>query len=408
MDQNPKQTVGFPPKSGPFDDLRVLDLTRVLAGPYATMILGDLGAEIIKVEQPEIGDEARGFGPFQNDFSLYFMSVNRGKKSITLNLKTDQGQQIFHDLLAKCDVLVENFRAGTMAKLGLGYDQLREKYPGLIYAACSGFGQTGPYANRGAYDMIIQAMGGILSITGEPDQPPVRVGTSIGDITSALFTTIGVLSALHHRQKTGKGQLVDVGMLDCQVSILENALVRYFSSGEVPKPLGRRHPAITPFEVFESKDGYVVIAIGNDQLWQRFCQHVDRSDLVDDPRFKNNSSRTNNHSELRAIMNKVLSQKDTVRWVEELAKIGVPCGPVNTIDKVVEDPQIRARDMIVDLSTQFAGKVQIPGIPVKLSQTPGQVDEPAPMLGQHTEEVLANLLGIPKTEIHNLQKLGII
>ena len=201
MDQNPKQTVGFPPKSGPFDDLRVLDLTRVLAGPYATMILGDLGAEIIKVEQPEIGDEARGFGPFQNDFSLYFMSVNRGKKSITLNLKTDQGQQIFHDLLAKCDVLVENFRAGTMAKLGLGYDQLREKYPGLIYAACSGFGQTGPYANRGAYDMIIQAMGGILSITGEPDQPPVRVGTSIGDITSALFTTIGVLSALHHRQK---------------------------------------------------------------------------------------------------------------------------------------------------------------------------------------------------------------
>ncbi len=408
MDQNPKQTVGFPPKSGPFDDLRVLDLTRVLAGPYATMILGDLGAEIIKVEQPEIGDEARGFGPFQNDFSLYFMSVNRGKKSITLNLKTDQGQQIFHDLLAKCDVLVENFRAGTMAKLGLGYDQLREKYPRLIYAACSGFGQTGPYANRGAYDMIIQAMGGILSITGEPDQPPVRVGTSIGDITSALFTTIGILSALHHRQKTGKGQLVDVGMLDCQVSILENALVRYFSSGEVPKPLGRRPPAITPFEVFESKDGYVVIAIGNDQLWQRFCQHVDRSDLVDDPRFKNNSSRTNNHSELRAIMNKVLSQKDTARWVEELAKIGVPCGPVNTIDKVVEDPQIRARDMIVDLSTQFAGKVQIPGIPVKLSQTPGQVDEPAPMLGQHTEEVLANLLGIPKTEIHNLQKLGII
>ena len=408
MDQNPKQTVGFPSKSGPFDDLRVLDLTRVLAGPYATMILGDLGAEIIKVEQPEIGDEARGFGPFQNDFSLYFMSVNRGKKSITLNLKTDQGQQIFHDLLAKCDVLVENFRAGTMAKLGLGYDQLREKYPRLIYAACSGFGQTGPYANRGAYDMIIQAMGGILSITGEPDQPPVRVGTSIGDITSALFTTIGILSALHHRQKTGKGQLVDVGMLDCQVSILENALVRYFSSGEVPKPLGRRHPAITPFEVFESKDGYVVIAIGNDQLWQRFCQHVDRSDLVDDPRFKNNASRTNNHSELRAIMNKVLSQKDTARWVEELAKIGVPCGPVNTIDKVVEDPQIRARDMIVDLSTHFAGKVQIPGIPVKLSQTPGQVDEPAPMLGQHTEEVLANLLGIPKTEIHNLQKLGII
>ncbi len=408
MDPALRQAVDLSTKSGPFSGLRILDLTRVLAGPYATMILGDLGAEIIKVEQPGLGDEARGFGPFQNDFSLYFMSINRGKKSITLDLKTEQGQQIFHNLLAKCDVLIENFRAGTMTKLGLGYDQLKEKYPELIYAACSGFGQTGPYSDRGAYDMIIQAMGGILSITGEPGQPPVRVGTSIGDITSALFTTIGVLSALHYRQKTGKGQLVDVGMLDCQVAILENALVRYFSSGEVPQPLGRRHPAITPFEALKSKDGYVVIAIGNDQLWQKFCQYVERSDLTDDPRFKTNALRTDNHAQLQPIMNQILGQKSTTEWVEELAKVGVPCGPVNTIDKVVEDPQIGAREMIVDLATQVAGQVQIPGIPIKLSQTPGQVDTPAPMLGQHTEEVLINLLEISKAEIERLQQLGVV
>ena len=408
MDPALRQAVDFSTKSGPFSGLRILDLTRVLAGPYATMILGDLGAEIIKVEQPGLGDEARGFGPFQNDFSLYFMSINRGKKSITLDLKTEQGQQIFHNLLDKCDVLIENFRAGTMTKLGLGYDQLKEKYPELIYAACSGFGQTGPYSDRGAYDMIIQAMGGILSITGEPGQPPVRVGTSIGDITSALFTTIGVLSALHYRQKTGKGQLVDVGMLDCQVAILENALVRYFSSGEVPQPLGRRHPAITPFEALKSKDGYVVIAIGNDQLWQKFCQYVERSDLTDDPRFKTNALRTDNHAQLQPIMNQILGQKSTTEWVKELAKVGVPCGPVNTIDKVVEDPQIGAREMIVDLATQVAGQVQIPGIPIKLSQTPGQVDTPAPMLGQHTEEVLINLLEISKAEIERLQQLGVV
>ena len=288
--------------AGPLEGIRVLDLTRILAGPYATMILRDLGAEVIKIEQPETGDEARDFGPFKNDFSLYFMSVNRGKKSVTLNLKSPRGKELFLELVKGSDILVENFRPGTMEKLGLDYESLKKHHPSLLYAACSGFGQTGPYAMRGAYDMIIQGMGGIISITGEPDRPPVRVGTSIGDITSALFTTIGILSALRHRDQTGEGQLIDVGMLDCQVAILENAMVRYFSNGDIPRPLGRRHPAITPFEVFESADGYVVIAIGNNELWRKFCEHVGRPELIDDERFHTNALRTENHESLFPIL----------------------------------------------------------------------------------------------------------
>ena len=395
-------------KYGPLSGLRVLDLTRVLAGPYTTMLLGDLGAEVIKVEQPNTGDEARGFGPFQNDFSLYFFSVNRGKKSLTLNLKAPAGKQIFHRLVSRSDILVENFRAGTMKKLGLDYEQLKETYPSLIYAACSGFGQTGPYATRGAYDMIIQGMGGILSITGEPDQPPVRVGTSIGDITAALFTTIGILSAVHHRQNTGQGQLVDVGMLDCQVAILENALTRYFSTGQIPQPLGRRHPAITPFEVFSSQDSYVVIAIGNDQLWAKFCQCVERADLIDDQRFCTNALRTENHDQLQPIMNQILSRQPTAEWVESLTRIGVPCGPMNTIDKVASDPQVQAREMIVNLESEIAGNASVPGLPIKLSETPGRVEVPAPALGEHTKEILETLLGISGTEIDQLQQSGVI
>ena len=291
---------------GPLDGIKVLDLTRVLAGPYATMLLGDLGAEVIKIEQPGTGDESRNFGPFKNGFSLYFMSVNRGKQSVTLNLKTEHGQAIFKQLLEQTDILVENFRPGTMQKLGLDYDTLKVEHPSLIYAACSGFGQTGPYAQQGAYDMIIQGMGGIISITGEPDGPPVRVGTSISDITAALFTTIGVLSALHHRNRTGSGQFVDVAMLDSLVAVLENAVVRYFATGEAPKPLGARHPAITPFEAFASADGHVIIALGNDTLWAKFCEHVNRKELISDERFRSNADRTENHGELFPILSQRL------------------------------------------------------------------------------------------------------
>lgn len=394
--------------AGPLEGIRVLDLTRILAGPYATMILRDLGAEVIKIEQPGTGDEARDFGPFKNNFSLYFMSVNRGKKSVTLNLKSPRGKELFLELVKGSDILVENFRPGTMEKLGLDYESLKKHHPSLLYAACSGFGQTGPYAMRGAYDMIIQGMGGIISITGEPDRPPVRVGTSIGDITSALFTTIGILSALRHRDQTGEGQLIDVGMLDCQVAILENAMVRYFSTGDIPRPLGRRHPAITPFEIFESADGYVVIAIGNNELWRKFCEHVDRPELIDDERFHTNALRTENHESLFPILADIMCRRTTDAWVEGLEAIGVPCGPVNTVDKVANDPQVLARDMIAEVEHDTTGTVQIPGIPIKLSKTPGQINAPAPNLGEHTSDVLTDLLKLGAEEVNQLKQDGVI
>jgi len=394
--------------ASPLNGIKVLDLTRVLAGPYATMLLGDLGAEVIKIEQPGTGDESRNFGPFKNGFSLYFMSVNRGKRSVTLNLKTERGRAIFKQLLDQTDMLVENFRPGTMEKLGLDYGTLKSEYPSLIYAACSGFGQTGPYAQQGAYDMIIQGMGGIISITGEPDGPPVRVGTSISDITAALFTTIGILSALHHRNQTGKGQFVDVAMLDSLVAVLENAVVRYFATGEAPKPLGARHPAITPFEAFASADGHVIIALGNDTLWSKFCKHVGRQELISDKRFRTNADRTENHEQLFPILSEIMSQRTTDDWIDALGTIGVPCGPINAMDKVVTHPQVHAREMITRVAHQITGEVEVPGVPIKLSETPGSVDAPAPSLGEHTTEVLTGLLGIPPAEIAELKQDGVI
>ena len=394
--------------AGPLDGMKVLDLTRVLAGPYATMLLGDLGAEVIKIEQPGTGDESRNFGPFKNGFSLYFMSVNRGKQSVTLNLKTERGQAIFKQLLKQTDILVENFRPGTMQKLGLDYDTLKGEHPSLIYAACSGFGQTGPYAQQGAYDMIIQGMGGIISITGEPDGPPVRVGTSISDITAALFTTIGVLSALHHRNRTGSGQFVDVAMLDSLVAVLENAVVRYFATGEAPKPLGARHPAITPFEAFASADGHVIIALGNDTLWAKFCEHVDRHELISDERFRTNADRTENHSELFPILSEIMSQRPTDDWIDALGAIGVPCGPINAMDKVVSHPQVQAREMITRIAHDITGEVEVPGVPIKLSETPGNVEVPAPSLGEHTTKVLTDLLKMSADEVEQLRRDGVI
>ena len=394
--------------ASPLNGIKVLDLTRVLAGPYATMLLGDLGAEVIKIEQPGTGDESRNFGPFKNGFSLYFMSVNRGKRSVTLNLKTERGRAIFKRLLDQTDILVENFRPGTMEKLGLDYGALKSEYPSLIYAACSGFGQTGPYAQQGAYDMIIQGMGGIISITGEPDGPPVRVGTSISDITAALFTTIGILSALHHRNQTGKGQFVDVAMLDSLVAVLENAVVRYFATGEAPKPLGARHPAITPFEAFASADGHVIIALGNDTLWAKFCEHVGRQALISDKRFQTNADRTENHDQLFPILSEIMSQRATDDWIDALGNIGVPCGPINAMDKVVTHPQVEAREMITRVAHHITGEVEVPGIPIKLSETPGSVDAPAPSLGEHTTEVLTGLLELSLDEINTLKQDGII
>ncbi len=393
---------------GLLEGVRVVDLTRVLAGPYASMILGDLGAEVLKVELPGQGDEARGFGPFQNGESAYFTSINRGKKSVSIDLRKAAGQQLVKRLAEKSDVLIENFRPGSMKRFGLDYETLQQQCPRLVYASVSGFGQTGPYAGRPAYDVIIQAMGGIASITGSPGGAPVRVGSSIGDLSAALFGVIGILAALNRAHKTGRGQQVDISMLDCQVALLENAIARYYVAGEVPGPLGSRHPAITPFQFFAAQDGYVVIAAGNDNLWKKLCATVGMPELVGDPRFKDNALRTENQAELEKLLSAALKEKTVAAWEEALGRAGVPCGPIHNIEQVVENPQIRARQMIAELVHPIAGPQAMPNSPLKFSQTPIELQQPAPMLGQHTGEVLEGLLGLSAEELEELGREGVI
>lgn len=392
----------------PLDKIVVLDLTRVLAGPYVSMMLADFGADVIKIEPPEVGDDSRAFGPFIGQESAYFMSLNRGKRSMTLNLKEPAAVEIVRKLVAKADVVLENYRPGTMEKFGIGYEALRQINPGIIYAACSGFGHTGPYSDRPAYDVIVQGMGGIMSITGQENGEPTRVGASIGDITAGLFTAIGVLMALYHRSVTGQGQKVDVAMLDSQIAILENAVARYLVSGVIPTPIGNRHPSITPFEAFKARDGYVIIAVGNDRLWDKFCHLIERPELVQDPRFLSNADRTNHQKELKELLDQVFPQKTTGEWLELLDNAGIPSGPINTVDQVIHHPQIIARDMLVSVDHPAAGPMQMAGVPIKLSETPGSVDKPAPLLGQHTEAILKQMLGLSDEDIVALRQQKII
>lgn len=377
----------------PLEGIRVLDLSRVLAGPYSTMILADMGAEIIKIERPGEGDDARAYAPFVGEESAYFMSVNRGKKSVALDFKEPEDMEIFWELVKKSDIIVENFRPGTMEKLGMGYEDIKKINPRIIYAGISGFGHTGPYKNRAAYDMLAQAMGGIMSVTGEPGSPPVRVGASVGDITAALFGTIGILTALHVRNMTGEGQKVDVSMLDSQVALLENAVARYGVTGKVPGPIGTRHAVIAPFQGFPTKDYYVIIPCGNDVLWDKLCRVLGIEQYRADPRFKTNKARVENVDELEKIISSVTKMKTTNEWVKLLDDVGHPVGVINTIDKVVNDPQVLAREMIVEVEHPAAGKTKIAGNPIKLSATPIEIKDPAPLLGEHTKWVLQQILG---------------
>lgn len=390
------------------DNIKVLDLTRVLAGPYATMLLADLGADVIKIEMPNTGDDSRGFGPYINNESAYFMSINRNKKSMTLNLKNESGKKIFLELVKETDVLVENFRPGTMEKLGLGYDYLITLNPKLIYAAASGYGHTGPYSQRAAYDAVVQAMGGIMSITGEKNGKPTRVGSSIGDISAGMFTVIGILSALISRNTTGKGQMVDVAMLDCQVAMLENAIARYFVTGKIPRPYGNRHTSIVPFEAFETSDGEIMVAAGNNALWKKLCNTLGCHELIDDKRFKDNLDRNENYDELRQLLVPCFLAKTTKDWLDIFDKEGIPNGPINTIDKVVEDIQVLSRNMIVEVQHPTAGSFKMPGIPIKLSETPGKIRTPSPTLGQHTYEILKEHLGLDNMTIEKLAEEGAI
>ncbi|MDF1553546.1 MAG: CaiB/BaiF CoA-transferase family protein [Deferrisomatales bacterium] len=392
----------------PLAGLHVLDLTRVLAGPYCTMVLADLGAEVIKLEVPGRGDDSRHFGPFVGSESAYFMSLNRNKRSITLDLKTARGKELFLELLPRFDVLVENYRGGAMEKLGLGYGRLKEVHPRLIYAAVSGFGHTGPYREKPAYDVVVQGMGGLMSITGQPDGPPTRVGASMGDITAGLFTVIGILAALRKRELTGVGDKVDVSMLDSQVAILENAIARYQVTGEPPRRIGNRHPSITPFTSLPTTDGYVIVAIGNDKLWEVFCRLVDREELIGDGRFRTNQDRTENWEALEPILVEIFAAKGTQQWLAVLEPAGIPCGPINTVDQVLADPQVRARGMVVEMQHPVAGRLEMAGSPVKLANSESQAPHPSPLLGQHTEEVLREVLGLDDGQIAALRAGGVV
>ena len=375
--------------NGPLKDLLVVDLTRVLVGPYCTMILSDLGARVIKIEAPEIGDDSRKFGPFVKDHSAYFMSLNRGKESIALNLKNEDDKKIFEKILAKADILVENFKPGTLEKWGFGWKQVSKKYPKLIYASASGFGQTGPLKELPAYDMVVQGMGGLMSVTGQPNSEPTRVGTSIGDITAGLFTAIGINAALYDRQKTGKGMYIDVSMLDCQIAILENAIARYLSKNEIPKPMGSSHPSIAPFEAFKTKDSYIIIAAGNDKLFENLCNALDLKDLIMDEKYKSNSSRSENMNELKKILEQKLINKTTNEWVKNLESLKIPCGPIFNIKEAVENPQVEARNMIVKAYHKVIGDFKLAGNPIKMStykdeKTRGDI----PDLDEHREKIM--------------------
>lgn len=396
-------------KQKALEGIRVLDLTRVLAGPYASMVLGDLGAEIIKIETPDGGDDARGFGPFLNGESVYFISINRNKKSLALNLKKEEGKDVFRKMVKEADVVLENYRPGTMEKLGLGYEALKEINPRIIYASSSGFGHTGPFSSKAAYDLTVQGLGGIMSLTSlQEGGPPTRVGASVGDITAGLFTVIGILSALQHRSCTGEGEKVDVAMLDCQVAILENAIARYAVTGTPPKATGNRHPSITPFAVFKAQDDYIVVAAGNDQLWRKWCTVVGRAELAEDSRFATNMLRTDHWTELEPIMQEVMEQRTVDEWLGIFEAAGIPSSGINDVEKVVQHPQVLAREMIVHQEHPVAGRVMMPGIPIKLSTAPGSIDLPAPGLGEHTETVLQEILGYTGEEIEQLRSAGVI
>ncbi len=392
----------------PLEGLVILDLTRVLAGPFATMMLSDMGARVIKVENPAGGDDSRAFAPMLNGESAYFMSINRGKESVAINLKDPKGKELLLELVKKVDVLVENFKPGTMDKLGLGYEVLSQVNPRLIYAASSGFGQYGPYSHLPAYDLIIQGMGGLQSITGPDPEHPTKVGSSMADILAGIFTVIGILAALRAREVTGLGQMVDVAMLDCLVATLENAIARYVVTGSVPRPAGNDHPSIAPFATFESADGFVNIAAGNDSLWRKLCDALGIGELAEDSRFLTNSDRLANWPELKAIINEHTRTKPTDHWVKVLREAQVPCGPINTVDRVMADPHVLARDMIVSLVHPVAGELKVPGVPIKFSKTPGEIKGPAPLLGQHTRSVLQEMLGLDQEVIDELKEKGAI
>lgn len=374
------------------DGIKVLDLSRTLAGPYSSMLLGDMGADIIKVEQPETGDESRRFTPPSwNGESCYYLSSNRNKRSITIDLKTDEGREIIYKLAKESDVLIENFRTGALDKLGLGYEQIKEINPRLIYCSISGFGRTGPEKNRAGYDLLLQGYGGLMSITGEQGRTPVKAGMSIVDLTTGMFAAYGILTALIARGKTEKGQFIDVSLLDGQISLLNHMATGYFATGKPAGRMGSAHPTIVPYQAFSSKDQDVILAVANNGLWEKCCRAMGWDDLLEDSRFSTNADRVSNRSTLIPMISERLSQLESQEIFDRLDAVGVPCGPIHTIDQVVNHPQVKAREMILEVEHPNVSNLKMPGFPVKLSETPASLKKYPPLLGEHTDEILSEL-----------------
>jgi crotonobetainyl-CoA:carnitine CoA-transferase CaiB-like acyl-CoA transferase len=400
--------MGTPPAAGPLAGIRVLDLTRALSGPFATMVLGDLGADVIKVEDVWHGDDTRRWGPpFQGDDAAYFLSVNRNKRGLAVNLKTPEGRDLARQLALASDIVMENFRPGTAARLGLGYDELARQNPRLIYASISGYGQTGPHAHLPGYDAVAQAVSGIMSVTGEPDGEPVRQGTSLADVGAGMWALIGILAALHAREATGRGQLVDVSLVDGQVAWLSYVAGKYFATGVTPGRHGSAHENLVPYQVLPTADAPLMVAVGSDSIWRRFAEATGLAELADDPRYATNPDRVRHRDTLIPRITQALSTRGCAEWTEVLGQAGVPAGPVNTVPAALEDPQVIAREMVTEIEHPVAGSLKMLGSPIKLSAQPAAVRRPPPTLGQHTGEILAEA-GFTPAQIAELRAAGVV
>jgi len=399
--------------AGPLSHIRVLELSRVLAGPWSAQTLADLGADVIKVERPGAGDDTRAWGPpWAGDQSAYFLSTNRGKRSITIDFERPEGQELVRKLAAQADVVIENFKVGGLVKYGLDYDSLKAVNPRLVYCSITGFGQTGPYRNRAGYDFMIQGMGGLMSITGQPDgEPgggPVKVGVAVTDIFTGLYATIGIMGALAHRDRTGEGQQVDLALLDVQVAVLANQAMNCLVGGKAPQRLGNAHPNIVPYQAFATRDGYIILAVGNDGQFAKFCTVAGRPDLARDERYATNPARVANRKELVALLEELIRTRDSQDWLGALEQVGVPCGPINDLAAVFEDPQVKARNIHQDLPHPTQGSVPTVASPIRYSGTPLVHDTAPPTLGQHTDTVLAESLGLGEADIAALREKGVI
>ena len=402
-------------RSGALSHVRVLDLSRVLAGPWASQLLADLGAEVIKIERPGGGDEARGWGPpwlttpdgEETHESAYFTCANRGKKSVAVDLSRPEGQALVRRLAERSDALLENFKVGALERLGLGYVDLAALNPRLVYCSITGFGQGGPYRNRPGYDFLLQAMGGLMSVTGDPEGEPMKVGVAMTDILTGMYAATSLLAALAWRERSGRGQHVDLALLDVQVASLANQAESYLVTGRPPRRLGNAHPSIVPYQAFATRDGHVVVAVGNDAQFERLCQVAGRPELARDPRYATNAARVANRAALVPILSTLLAARRSVEWIAALEEAGVPCGPINDLAQVFDDPQVRARGLRVEVPHPLAGKVPVVASPIRLSETPVRHGAP-PLLGEHTREVLAGVLGMPEAEIEGLARGGVI